>query len=632
MQEFYNLKILIIGDPTTGKSTLQSHFARRPDAYWYWGIRNPAKDGIIYNTAVMPFADINLTLQIWDLPESELRTLGFLKGVSGVTLVYDITNRRSFENIEKWKSEILKHYQILPCILIGNKVDLDAERVVSKKEGMDLAEKFMIPFFETSTKTGVNVRECFYYLAQNIMSYYRIISVLKEQKTLISNLDSNTVIKILGMDGFLKNNEIPHFENTFEQKLRRQIIQSLVHSLKNDMHAYVRSSAIDVLSKLVIRDKQVVNSLIQALLNDEHWQVRSCAAYSLSKITGTEIAVKSLGQAMLTDMNEYVRKNVADAIGKIGDERAIPFLVKALDDKKGLVRSQAFESLKTFDYKIPEEKQLLLFLEDDAKFDRILHLVKKNPQTLEDIFLALKNSDVDTRAAKTLGKLGVEMPELLDQILPQLFEALEFEPGLRKKAVWSLGKIAEKEPRRAEQIIFPLIRLLKDERWDVRLETVKIIGVIGVESPEIVENVGAVPILLELLKDEDKRVARLLKDEVQIYVVKALTKWLMSQSRFLINNKGDIQEALELMITTARMIPVQPTNARNIGRYFIPDFLKELDDLFSMLLPEDLSRGFKYKSEKIATKNLRTVAAVKAGLEEITKTLNNIEKILKKKI
>ena len=84
----------------------------------------------------------------------------YMKKANGVVLVYDITNEKSFQGIDKWISEISGDGNNLkPMILIGNKADMENNRAVSKQEGEDLAKKYCggIHFYETSCKTGVNV-------------------------------------------------------------------------------------------------------------------------------------------------------------------------------------------------------------------------------------------------------------------------------------------------------------------------------------------------------------------------------------------------------------------------------------------------------------------------------------------
>lgn len=71
-----------------------------------------------------------------------------------------MADRSSFNNISNWISQI--HEETMPKILVGNKSDVSSlERVVSREEGQQMAERFRIPFFETSAKDNININEIF---------------------------------------------------------------------------------------------------------------------------------------------------------------------------------------------------------------------------------------------------------------------------------------------------------------------------------------------------------------------------------------------------------------------------------------------------------------------------------------
>jgi len=84
----------------------------------------------------------------------------FIKRADGIILMYDITNRDSFDTISTWLNDIKDHKGLdFPVILVGNKCDLETERKVSKEEGESLANHLNFKFFETSNKDGTNVEE-----------------------------------------------------------------------------------------------------------------------------------------------------------------------------------------------------------------------------------------------------------------------------------------------------------------------------------------------------------------------------------------------------------------------------------------------------------------------------------------
>ncbi len=82
----------------------------------------------------------------------------------GFLIVYSITMRDTFTDVNRFHDHILsvKGVEDVPLIVVGSKCDLDGDREVPTSEGKTLAEKFDVPFFETSAKTRVNVDEVFF--------------------------------------------------------------------------------------------------------------------------------------------------------------------------------------------------------------------------------------------------------------------------------------------------------------------------------------------------------------------------------------------------------------------------------------------------------------------------------------
>ena len=92
----------------------------------------------------------------------------FIK-TNGLLLIYDITNKGSFEQIISWINDLISYKpEKLKVILVGNKCDLINERKVSTQEGQNLANQYNIKFFETSAKEGTNVDELFSYIMEEI--------------------------------------------------------------------------------------------------------------------------------------------------------------------------------------------------------------------------------------------------------------------------------------------------------------------------------------------------------------------------------------------------------------------------------------------------------------------------------
>ena len=96
----------------------------------------------------------------------------YIKKADGIVFVYDITKAYTFTNLEKWLSNIDEVANDKPCLLIGNKSDMNDKREVSKEEGMEFTKKFKkeTHFYETSCKTGENVDKAINDLVNQIYS------------------------------------------------------------------------------------------------------------------------------------------------------------------------------------------------------------------------------------------------------------------------------------------------------------------------------------------------------------------------------------------------------------------------------------------------------------------------------
>ncbi|KAG6406002.1 hypothetical protein SASPL_133598 [Salvia splendens] len=131
--------------------------------------------GVDFKVKHLTLGGKKLKLAIWDTAGQErFRTLtsSYYRGAQGVIMVYDVTRRDTFTNLSDiWAKEIDLYSTNQDCIkmLVGNKVDKESERVVSKKEGIDFAREYGCLFIECSAKTRVNVEQCFEELVWKIL-------------------------------------------------------------------------------------------------------------------------------------------------------------------------------------------------------------------------------------------------------------------------------------------------------------------------------------------------------------------------------------------------------------------------------------------------------------------------------
>lgn len=165
----YLFKLLMIGDSGVGKSSLLLRFTS--DSF---EDLSPTI-GVDFKVKMVTIGGKKLKLAIWDTAGQErFRTLtsSYYRGAQGIIMVYDVTRRDTFTNLrDVWAREIDLYSTNQDCIkmLVGNKVDKESERVVTKKEGIDFAREYGCLFLECSAKTRVNVEQCFEELVLKIL-------------------------------------------------------------------------------------------------------------------------------------------------------------------------------------------------------------------------------------------------------------------------------------------------------------------------------------------------------------------------------------------------------------------------------------------------------------------------------
>ena len=170
------ISIGTIGDSQVGKSAMTEIYLNREFSEEYLttiGININTKDTKI----IINGEEKEIKVKIWDTAGQEkFKSIStqYIKNCDGILLIYDINNKKSFENIENWLNEIenKKKKNNIPLVLIGNKIDLEKEREVSFQEGEKLAQIYNMEFFECSAKDKINVNECFNCLIELIFQLY----------------------------------------------------------------------------------------------------------------------------------------------------------------------------------------------------------------------------------------------------------------------------------------------------------------------------------------------------------------------------------------------------------------------------------------------------------------------------
>ena len=183
----YLVKLAVVGDTGVGKSSVSDRFARgRFSDYTETTI------GAAFLAASVDRPGHIVKFQIWDTAGQErYRALAplYYRHAHVVLIVYDLTSRDSFNSARSWRATVDTKLARTPIyVLVGNKSDLDAKRVVSEEDAREFASSQDMMFAEVSAKTGVGVRELFETIADRIPAFD-------------SGDDPSTSVIVLGEDG-----------------------------------------------------------------------------------------------------------------------------------------------------------------------------------------------------------------------------------------------------------------------------------------------------------------------------------------------------------------------------------------------------------------------------------------------
>ena len=191
MAKIEDIKVITLGNSAVGKSSFILKYIDNSFTLYY-----TATLGIDFKQKKIKLKDgRDVRLRIFDTAGQERYksvSASFIKKADGVILIYDIGDLESFEAVENWIKSIREiGKDNLPIILVGNKCDLpDDKRMISLKEGQDKADEFNIPFYETSCKEGINIKEVFEKLiddiiekgSKNINREYKILNKGKKKE------------------------------------------------------------------------------------------------------------------------------------------------------------------------------------------------------------------------------------------------------------------------------------------------------------------------------------------------------------------------------------------------------------------------------------------------------------------
>ena len=175
--EKYVFKIVLLGNPAAGKTSLIARYMTNKFQQQY-----SITVGTNISMKAVKFDTKEIQMAIWDLAGQDsfdsVRHL-YYKGARGCVLIFDLTRKKTLYSVKDWHSALLQHSYVksrIPVVLVGNKLDLESQREVSREEAEEVASEIGAIYYEASAKTGKTVDEFFAKIAREI------ISVLEENQ------------------------------------------------------------------------------------------------------------------------------------------------------------------------------------------------------------------------------------------------------------------------------------------------------------------------------------------------------------------------------------------------------------------------------------------------------------------
>ena len=188
----YLFKLILVGDSYVGKTNILSKYIKNE-----FNQNTKSTVGVEFGAKLLKIEDKIIKAQIWDTAGQERYksiTSAYYKGAKGAFIVYDITNRLTFESVDKWIQDLnLNSDKNITLLLIGNKKDLADKRDVTKEEGEEKAKSFGLAFLETSALTGENIDKVFDYMLKEV---YNKITIEKANSGEIDYINIGNNIEI----------------------------------------------------------------------------------------------------------------------------------------------------------------------------------------------------------------------------------------------------------------------------------------------------------------------------------------------------------------------------------------------------------------------------------------------------
>ena len=230
-------KIIFIGDVSVGKTSIINVLTgyKFNDEY-------EASIGVDFFSKTIKYKGKTIKLQIWDSAGQEkFRSLipNYIRGSSLVFIVYDITNKKSFNNLQSW-IDFVNNIENSNIVIIGNKIDLEDKREVSLDEGKKFCEEKNYDFFEVSAKEGQNLNDMLFNSVASLPIFLSINTEGATKEQIVQNLIKENLDSIKYQNQTDNNNSESvnmDYNNTNNNSKNMGEI-SLKESNKNDINTH----------------------------------------------------------------------------------------------------------------------------------------------------------------------------------------------------------------------------------------------------------------------------------------------------------------------------------------------------------------------------------------------------------
>lgn len=192
-KEEYKFKVVVVGDSGAGKTNLIKRFVHNT-----FSLDTKATIGIEFQSLNVIIKGEVFKIEIWDTAGQERYrsiTSSYYKGAKGAIIIYDVTRKSTFDNVDKWRNEIReKGSKDLCLMMIGNKTDLTDKIQVTSEMALEKGKIFEIPIMETSALNATNVELAFHKI---IKEMYKASNMnTQTQKVEENNIDKGDNVKI----------------------------------------------------------------------------------------------------------------------------------------------------------------------------------------------------------------------------------------------------------------------------------------------------------------------------------------------------------------------------------------------------------------------------------------------------